>query len=98
MFIVPHKPLEVARCFCSICKRLSHKDFESFAKYDKAILAQLCDKSVLKYRSSNHAVRGFCKTCFSALYMLYDNSPNVWLVADTFNFNWSQAQTYDIYR
>ena len=99
-FVVQQPPKEIARCFCSICKKIYGKSPTSFAKYFINIFLSLnFDNNLFEtYRSSNRASRYFCLQCKTPIYMKYDNSPNIWLNADIFQFDWSNIETYNIYR
>ena len=70
-------PIEIARCYCSICKSLNKSEFLSFCKYNKTVLNDINFKNITIYRSSNRAIRELCSNCNSPIYMLYDDSPNV---------------------
>ena len=97
-FELPNEPDEIARCFCSICLHISSPaKHMSFAKYDRQILNNIDQNKILIHRSSDRAVRGFCVKCNDPVYMLYDNSANIWINEGTFRFFHADIDTYDIY-
>ena len=96
-YIVPDIPVEIANCHCTICQRVHGRPYVRFAKYPKTSVRFFGLKSVNTHRTSNRAVRGYCKNCHTYLYMMYDNSPNVWLVTENFNFPVDDIEHYNIY-
>jgi len=69
-----------------------------FSKYDKSLLKSIdVDKIIIK-RSSSRAVRGFCSTCKTPIFMLYDNSNNIWIISDVFKFDFKYIEIYDIFK
>lgn len=97
-FTLPSRPVEIARCFCSICTSLHGVPFMAFAKYPVDVIDRVRGPDVYTYRSSNRAVRGYCNRCNAPVYMLYDHSPNVWIVITTLRFDVAGVETYDLYR
>ncbi len=97
-FEVSNEPPEIAHCYCSICANLAQSELMSFAKYPIKLLDQINRDLIREIRSSNRAVRGYCQTCQSAVYMLYDRSDNIWIATDLFQFPTPNSETYDIYR
>ncbi|AYV83359.1 MAG: aldehyde-activating protein [Hyperionvirus sp.] len=91
------KPTEIARCFCSICKDIYKTESTSFAVYPKKIVAHL-ESADVKIVRSPRAIRGFCNCCDSPLFMLYDDSPNVWIVTNILKFDITHIEIYDIFR
>jgi len=99
-FILSSKDLpdEIAKCYCSICRSLNGSEYMSFCKYDKQIINKINLNDITIIRSSVRAMRGFCSKCNSCIYMLYDDSPNIWLVVDIFQYDLQHIETYDIYK
>lgn len=98
-FIVPHEPEEIARCFCSICSKYSKSSFVCFAKYQKndinTIMSNMSNMSII--RSSKRAIRGFCSVCKDNIFMIYNDSNNIWINTNTFTFSYEHIDTYDIF-
>lgn len=71
----------------------------SFAKYDNNDVIFKVKKAanIGFYVSSNRAQRGYCIKCGTYLFMIYHNSNNIWLYVDTFNFDSTSIDRYDIY-
>jgi hypothetical protein len=100
-FELLYEPLEICRCFCSICSSISKSEYMSFAKsnykiYEQLLEPNISNKIIIK-RFSNRAVRAFCNKCNDPIYMLYDNSKNIWINQNTFKFSCDHIETYDIY-
>ena len=96
-FTVPHRPKEIVNCHCSTCASLHKKQFVSFARYSKLDF-QLNFSKLVPFESSNRAKRYKCNNCNSWVCMIYNNSDNIWVVADCFTFSCIDIETYDIYR
>lgn len=98
-YIVPNKPNEIACCHCTICRKLHNKPFSKFAKYQlNDVVFEYDDfKNLDSLLSSSKAHRGFCKKCKTFLYMKYNNSNNIWFYVDTFFFDVTSIESYDIY-
>lgn len=96
-FIVPELPKDIANCHCTICKNLNNKQFISFARYNKNDI-QLDFTKFAIFESSNRAKRYKCNNCNDWICMIYNNSDNIWIVADRFMFTCKDIETYDIYR
>ena len=96
-YTLPNEPEEIANCHCTICQRLHDKPFVSFAKYNiNEVL--FTGKKYFKYiRSSERASRGYCSICNTFLFMRYKKSENIWMNTDTFNFDVSSIEHYNIY-
>lgn len=97
-FMLSQKPIEIARCYCSICVSLSQQSYMSFAKCDLNIVSNV-DKDKLKtIKKTAMALRYYCSQCNDPIYMHYKNSDNVWINADIFQFDHHDIETYDIYK
>lgn len=96
-YIVPEEPVEIANCHCTICQRVHHRPYVGFAKYPKNEVEFFGLEHVKTLRTSPKAVRGYCSKCNTYLYMMYDNSPTVWLVTENFNFPTDNIEHYNIY-
>mgnify|MGYP003385801410 CR=1 FL=1 len=90
-----NKPHEIARCHCSICKKIHSKSPMLFAKYKLNTVNNIMD-NLTPYTSSCNAKRYFCKKCHTPVCMIYNNSKNVWIYSDIFTFDISQIDQYDI--
>jgi hypothetical protein len=111
-FVIIKKPGEIARCYCDICKKIHKKDFVQFAKYlTKDIKLFVGDVNVSIYKllfsgtndliiikSSNRAKRFFCPNCQDLIFMHYNESKNIWLATDIFNFDITNIDHYDIFK
>jgi hypothetical protein len=97
-FNLPSQPIEIAKCFCSICHGLYDTEYTPFSKYSLDEIIITNQDKIKTIRSSRCAIRGFCSKCNDPIYMLYDNSPNIWIVANTFQFPWDNIETYNIYQ
>jgi hypothetical protein len=98
VFELPHEPGEIARCFCSICKKLASSNYMSFAKYDITFInIHKLSENVKMYNYTPVAIRAFCDKCNKHIYMYYKSSPNIWINTDLFKFSHNHIKTYDIY-
>ena len=89
------KPTEIARCHCSICKKIHSKSPMLFAKYELTVVNKIMD-NLSEYTSSINAKRYFCKNCNTPICMIYNNSTNTWIYSDIFMFDISEIDQYDI--
>ena len=96
-FTIPHKPKEIARCYCSICRSLHSKEFASFTKFLKQDIVLDINK-MKQIESSTCAKRYKCSDCNDWICMIYNNSDNIWIVIENFLFPLDEIKTYDIYR
>lgn len=110
-FNLVREPVEICKCYCSICKKLSHKEFISFAKYgyneinfpthkNMDLLQILSTKSYLfKQIESSHRARRFeCSNCENLIFMYYIGSSNIWIAADCISNNLDHINHYDSYK
>lgn len=88
-------PFEIARCHCTICKKIHHKSPILFAKYDIDVINNI-KNDIYSTTSSKNAKRFFCKKCDTPICMVYTNSRNVWIYSDMFTFDISKIDQYDI--
>ncbi len=64
-------------CHCSICRRAHGAGFVTWVRLPKAQLELVSDgERLLRYRSSEHAVRSFCARCGSSLFFETSHSPD----------------------
>jgi hypothetical protein len=103
------EPIEIANCYCNICKSLSNTDYMSFIKCKKTEI-NLIDKDIDTdmdtdtdtdiniIKSSDRAYRGYCKYCNNSIFMYYYGSENIWISTNLFKFPYSHIETYDIYK
>lgn len=96
-YSLPYQPKEIANCHCTICQRLHNKPFASFAKYDINNVIFIGNENLNVVRSSERASRAYCRICNTFLFMYYDKSQSIWMNTDTFNFDTSSIEHYDIY-
>ena len=94
---LPRKPREIANCHCTICQTLHHQPYVSFAKYDAEDVNYVGVDHIVNIASSERASRGYCTLCKKLIYMYYNGSDNIWMNADTFNFNTDRIKHYNIY-
>ena len=75
------KSRKVASCHCAMCRRHSGAAFLTYAAYP-ANSVRFLKGNPADYRSSDHAVRGYCALCGSPLTFVFDSDPDtVWLTA-----------------
>lgn len=94
-------PIEIARCYCSICANISKSDFMAFVKFDKnceKLLESINLNKIHIHKSSNRAIRGLCNKCKDSIFMQYIGSNNIWINVNTFKFPHDNIETYDIYK
>jgi hypothetical protein len=96
-YTVPYLPKEIANCHCTICQRLHKRPFVSFAKYNVCDIMIEGGGNIRSINSSERALRGYCQICNTILFMYYNDSENIWMNADTFNFDTSSIDHYNIY-
>ena len=96
-YTVPYEPEAIANCHCTICQKLHNKPFVSFAKYNTREVIIKGKENLNWHRSSTRASRGYCNTCRTLFLMYYDDSENIWINTDTFNFRTYFIEHYDIY-
>jgi hypothetical protein len=96
-FTIPWRPVEIAKCYCSICRSIHGTEFVGFTKYSRNSIKLDFDK-IVAYRSSKYAMRYRCCICEDWICMLYDNSDNIWIVVDRIPVPYFDAKTYDIYQ
>ena len=96
-YSVPYLPKEIANCHCTICHRLHRLPFVQFAKYPIKEVYFQSQEFIQIVKSSERAVRGQCSYCQTYIFMYYNQSESIWLVADTMRFDTSKIPKYNIY-
>ena len=84
------KPTEIARCFCSICKKLNetllgvpHTDF---VKYKRTPLLE----AIYRHDEDHGDHDG-------VIVIKYKESDNIWIACNLFKFDYSDVDTYDLF-
>ena len=96
-YSVNHLPQEIANCHCTICQKLHKTPFVSFTKYKLNQVMFNGQKYFQIHISSERAVRCQCSNCYVYIFMYYNESDQIWLITDTFNFSIANIPHYDIY-
>ena len=95
---IPYIPDTIANCYCSICRRVYKKEYTSFAKYNTQQIILKGREHVKFLRCTEIAVRGYCSLCKTYLFMYYDESENIWMNTERFNFDIQNIPSYNIYK
>lgn len=95
-YVVNFLPKEIADCYCTICKNIHKTQFVSFAKYGIRDIKFMSNYNFKIISSSNRAIRCACNDCNDIVFMYYNNSENLWLVTNTFKFDITCIEHYDI--
>ena len=66
---------EVALCACDLCQRSSGSGFQAWVNADRARLS--VSGQTASWASTTHAVRHFCATCGSPLFLFEADEPAV---------------------
>ena len=73
------RPLYVAYCHCSMCRRFSGAVFGTFAGFPKQTV-EFTRGELISYRSSSKGIRGFCGHCGSSMSFYDESDPDtIWL-------------------
>lgn len=75
-FTVTERPLGVVDCHCSQCRRF-HGHTGAYITVPRAAVTMESGDTLVWYRSSAHAERGFCSRCGSSLFWRGDGEPLV---------------------
>ncbi|HYC56561.1 MAG TPA: GFA family protein [Candidatus Binatia bacterium] len=76
---------EVHHCHCGMCRKAHGAAFSTFAQTTRASLAiEAGDEKLVRYRSSEHVERTFCRRCGSSLFFTFDPFPDaIWVAVGT---------------
>jgi len=66
---------QTCNCSCDLCRRNAGSAFQSWVNGDRHSLA--FSGSLTSWQSSDHAVRQFCASCGSPLFLLERDEPDV---------------------
>lgn len=80
------KPLKVANCHCSMCRRHSGATYLTYGAFRRESIC-FTKGYPTDYRSSKDAIRGHCGNCGSPLTFVFDTDPDtIWLTVGSFDF------------
>jgi hypothetical protein len=83
-FAIDSLPRDVYYCHCSMCRRATGSAFAVLAVCDSPQVSWF-GTPASEFRSSNKAVRGFCGTCGSPLFMKYNDRNDIALYVGAFD-------------
>jgi hypothetical protein len=96
VIVLPNEPGEIACCHCGICRGLHEKEFVGFAKYMSSTLV-VPYHLLSGFRATPAAERFRCSACGTWLLMVYNGSPQVWVVVDVCDRDFSHVDSYSIW-